>query len=67
MTPYEISPLLPDPDDKGVRRIRVDADYIRNEPSLSAAQKAAIAALPPGGVWSGRVVQIKRLEEPTLH
>lgn len=68
MTPtYEISLRTPDPDDTGVRRIRVSASYIDEEPSLSPAQKAAIRALPPGGVWNGRAIQVKRLEDGTLH
>jgi hypothetical protein len=63
MTMYEISLLLPDPDDQGVRRIRVTDRYIAEEASLSAEQKAAIRALPPGGVWSGNVIEVKRLME----
>ncbi len=63
MTTYEIHLLLPDPDDKGVRDFRVSASYIDNEPSLSAAQKAAIRSLPAGGVWQGRAIQVKRLAE----
>lgn len=63
MTTYEIHLLLPDPDDKGVHHFRVSASYIDNEPSLSLAQKAAIRALPAGGVWNGRAIQVKRLAD----
>lgn len=61
MTQYEISLLMPDPDDTGVRVFRVNERYIDDAPSLSPAQKAAIRALPPGGVWNGNVIQVKRL------
>ena len=70
MTFYEIHLLLADPDDTGVRHFRVSASYIDNEPSLSVAQKAAIRALPAGGVWTGRAIEVKRLDEAgtgTLH
>lgn len=69
MTTYEIRPLLfhPDVSESDVRPIRVSAHYIENEPSLNAAQKAAIAALAPGGIWTGRAIEVRRLEEPTLH
>ncbi|KQP13226.1 hypothetical protein [Pseudorhodoferax sp. Leaf267] len=67
MTTYEISLLLPDPDDKGVRVFRVNASYIHDEPALSPQQKAAIRALPPGGVWTGNAIQIKRLEVSGPH
>lgn len=63
MTHYEISLLLPDADDKGVHRFRVNEQYIASERSLSAEQKAAIRALPPGGVWHGNVIQVQRLME----
>lgn len=63
MTMYEISLLLPDADDKGVHRFRVSEGYIAGEHSLSAEQKAAIRALPPGGVWYGNVIQVLRLIE----
>lgn len=63
MTMYEISPRFPDPDDKGVRRIRVSAAYIDSEQGLSPAQKAAIRALPPGGTWTGNAIEVKRLAE----
>ncbi|MFT3721535.1 hypothetical protein [Pseudorhodoferax sp.] len=62
-TTYEISLVSPDPDDTGVRRIRVSAHYIDGEDRLSPEQKAAIRALPPGGVWRGRVIQVKRVIE----
>ncbi len=61
MTQYEISLLMPDPDDTGVQVFRVSERYIDDATSLSAEQKAAIRALPPGGVWSGNVIQVKRL------
>lgn len=64
---YEISLRAPAPDDTGVRRIRVNARYIEDEPSLSPAQKAAIRALPPGGVWEGRAIQVKRVDLGPLH
>jgi len=65
-TTYEISLILPDPHDPRPRSIQVSAAYIDNEKDLSAAQKAAIRALPPGGVWTGRAIQIKRLaDKPT--
>lgn len=64
MTPtYEISLLLPDPHDPRPRTIRVSAAYIDKEQSLNSAQKTAIRALPPGGVWTGHAIQIKRLAE----
>lgn len=65
MTTYEISLQPPYSDDTGVRIIRVSASYIDKEPSLNAEQKAAIRALPLGGIWQGRAIQIKRLEEAT--
>ena len=60
-TTYEISLLLPDPHDTRPRTIRVSASYIDQEQNLNAAQKAAIRALPAGGVWTGHAIQIKRL------
>jgi hypothetical protein len=65
MTTYEISLQPPYSDDTGVRTIRVSASYIDTEPSLNAAQKAAIHALPQGGIWQGRAIQIKRLAQAT--
>lgn len=65
MITYEIHLLMPDPEDKGIRDFRVSASYIDNEPSLSPAQKAAIRALPAGGVWNGRAIQVKRVAEGT--
>ncbi|WP_326542718.1 hypothetical protein [Pseudorhodoferax sp.] len=62
-TTYEISLILPDPHDPRPRSIRVSASYIDNEKDLNAAQKAAIRALPPGGVWTGHAIQIKRLTD----
>lgn len=63
MTTYEISLRSPDPQDTGVRRIRVSASYIDNEQALSPEQKAAIRALAPGEVWTGRAIQVQRLDE----
>ncbi len=63
MTTYEISLRSPDPQDTGVRRIRVSDSYIDAEQALSAEQKVAIRALPPGGVWTGRAIQVQRLDE----
>ncbi len=63
MPTYEISLLFPDPADTGAQRIRVSETYIANEPSLNPAQKAAIRALPTGGVWTGHAIQVKRVEE----
>ncbi len=60
---YEISLILPDPHDPRPRSIQVSAAYIDNEKDLGNAQKAAIRALPPGGVWTGRAIQIKRLPD----
>jgi hypothetical protein len=62
MVTYEISLILATPD-KADAPIRVSESYIDNERSLGPQQKAAIKALPPGGVWKGKAIQVKRLED----
>ena len=62
MVTYEISLILATPDQADAP-IRVAESYIDKEPSLNAQQKAAIKALPPSGVWKGKAIQVKRLDE----
>jgi hypothetical protein len=67
MKMFEISLRVPDPNEPGVQRLRVTEDYLRREPSLSAAHKAAIAALAPGEVWTGLVIEVLRLDDKLAH